>query len=65
LTRIELYPVELGFQKPRPARGRPYLAGPERAEAIIKHLAALSEPYGTTIRWDPKGFGVVELAGAR
>ncbi|OUN00755.1 MAG: hypothetical protein BAA04_00370 [Firmicutes bacterium ZCTH02-B6] len=63
LTRLELYPVELGFQKPRPSRGRPYLAGPERAEAIIRHLAALSEPYGTTIRWDPKGVGVVELAG--
>ncbi|MBO8141209.1 MAG: CapA family protein [Firmicutes bacterium] len=64
LTKIELYPVELGFQLSRPARGRPSLAGPERAEAIIRHLAELSKPYGTKVRWDPKGCGVVDLTGS-
>jgi len=61
LARIELHPIELGFGLSRAARGRPRLAGQNRAEAIIGHLAALSEPYGTRVRWDSRGFGVVEL----
>jgi len=36
--------VELGFDLPRGRKGRPRIAGDD---AILRRLAALSEPYGT------------------
>lgn len=47
---IKLYPVDLGFQKPRPNRGRPLLAKKEKALRILKNIKKLSKPYGTKIK---------------
>lgn len=49
LDRIELYPVELGFDAPRGQRGRPLLAKGEDATRILEGLADLSAPYNTDI----------------
>ena len=61
LSEVRLYPIELGFQLPRPVRGRPLLASASRGEAIIQRLAELSRRYGTRVRWHPDGYGMVEL----
>lgn len=47
LTEIRVYPLELGYGKPRPQRGRPVLASPEAADRILSRLAALSAKRGT------------------
>lgn len=47
LDRIELYPVELGFDAPRGQRGRPVLARGEDATHILEGVADLSTPYNT------------------
>lgn len=49
VERIELHPIELGFDRDRPHRGRPRLASGAEAERIIGRLSELSEPYDTTI----------------
>jgi poly-gamma-glutamate synthesis protein (capsule biosynthesis protein) len=58
LAQIRLYPLDLGFGKPRPQRGRPLLASGETAERIITRLAALSRKYGTHIIFRD-GIGVI------
>jgi len=52
LASIELYPIELGFGKPRTQRGRPLLAAGPLAEEVIAELAHLSKPYGVDIAAD-------------
>jgi poly-gamma-glutamate synthesis protein (capsule biosynthesis protein) len=47
LAEIRVYPLELGFGKPRSQRGRPMLASPEAADRILSRLAALSAKRGT------------------
>jgi poly-gamma-glutamate capsule biosynthesis protein CapA/YwtB (metallophosphatase superfamily) len=61
LDKITLIPISLGYKEPRSQRGRPRLANPEQAKAIVDELATLSAPYGTTIAWSD-GEGVI--AGA-
>lgn len=61
VTEIRLYPIDLGFGKPRAVRGRPMLAGEALGRKIIKRLERMSTPYGTRISWNPEGYGVVEL----
>ena len=46
LVALELYPVELGFGRPRPQRGLPALSDDA---AIVGHLAELSAAYNTRI----------------
>lgn len=58
LAEIRLYPVELGFRKPRPQRGRPLLAEPAAAERIVERVARLSTKYGTTVL-HRDGIGVI------
>ena len=62
MTELALYPIDLGFGKPRTVRGRPILAGEELAEKIIGDLVRLSEPYGTEIVMR-RGVGYVKLPG--
>lgn len=64
LTEIRLHPIELGFGKPRPQRGRPLPADQETGRRIIEMLAELSEPFGTTIRYD-SNLNVGVVAGPR
>lgn len=59
LERVELLPVELGFEQPRPRRGTPRIASDDRAEAILDRLADRSAAFGTEVRV-ADGVGVVE-----
>jgi poly-gamma-glutamate synthesis protein (capsule biosynthesis protein) len=58
LDRIDLYPLDLGFESSRPRRGRPFLAEETTGTRILEELADLSEPYGTTIEIED-GRGIV------
>ncbi|HLG69361.1 MAG TPA: CapA family protein, partial [Chloroflexota bacterium] len=58
LTEIRVYPLELGFGKPRSQRGRPMLASPEAADRILSRLAALSAKRGTHLAIKD-GIGVI------
>ncbi|WP_396890989.1 CapA family protein [Natronomonas sp.] len=49
LEGVRLYPLDLGYEKPRSQRGRPMLASGATASEIVERLADLSAPYGTTI----------------
>lgn len=49
LSKLELYPIEMGFGRPRSQRGRPLLAEPERGKAILDRIVRLSATYGSRI----------------
>lgn len=57
LQQLHLYPVELGFGKPRSQAGTPVLS---TNEAILRNLQRLSAPYGTEITIED-GIGKVLL----
>jgi poly-gamma-glutamate capsule biosynthesis protein CapA/YwtB (metallophosphatase superfamily) len=60
LKEIRIYPIDQGFGRPRPQRGRPLLAEGEVAERVIDRVTRLSQRYGTKIsRRDD--MGVIEL----
>jgi poly-gamma-glutamate synthesis protein (capsule biosynthesis protein) len=50
LRQIKLYPVDLGFGRPRSQRGRPLLADAESSNRILDRVALLSRRYGTEIQ---------------
>lgn len=58
LREIKLYPVELGFGRPRSQRGRPLLADAGLGEKILARVARLSERYGTQIQ-QIEGRGII------
>jgi poly-gamma-glutamate synthesis protein (capsule biosynthesis protein) len=60
LKKVELYPLYLGWDRPRSQRGRPTLAKGEIAARILERMQKLSEPYGTKIRLEGER-GVIEL----
>ncbi|PYQ74843.1 MAG: hypothetical protein DMG04_09235 [Acidobacteria bacterium] len=51
LAEVKLYPITLGYKKPRPQRGWPMLAGPELSRKIIDDVARFSTPFGTKIEF--------------
>src|SRR6266581_393550 len=51
LTGLTLYPITLGFDKPRPRRGWPMFAGPELSHKIIDDVTRFSAPFGTKIEF--------------
>ena len=60
LKQIRIHPIDQGFGRPRPQRGRPILADGEVADRVIERVTRLSQRYGTKIsrRGD---MGVIEL----
>jgi poly-gamma-glutamate capsule biosynthesis protein CapA/YwtB (metallophosphatase superfamily) len=58
LARIDLYPLDLGFRKPRWQRGRPILADENLGKEIIEKVASLSARRSTDIKW-MDGHGVI------
>ncbi|NIO49879.1 MAG: CapA family protein [Candidatus Aminicenantes bacterium] len=60
LIALRLYPISLGFGKPRTVRGRPLLAGADLSKKIILDLKRLSKPFGTTIDFKD-GIGIVRI----
>jgi len=64
LTELKLYPISLGYKKPRPRRGWPMLATAELGKKIIDDLVKFSAPFGTTIEFRD-GIGVVRIGGTK
>ncbi|MFB6108576.1 MAG: CapA family protein [Haloplanus sp.] len=60
LSRIDLYPAELGFDEPKPRHGEPLLAEGETAKRILDRLADLSAEYDTDVSL-VDGVGVIEV----
>lgn len=60
LKEIKIYPIDQGFGRSRPQRGRPVLAEGEVAERVIERVTRLSKRYGIEVsrRGD---MGVIEL----
>ena len=57
ITQVQLYPIDLGQNKPRGQKGKPVMTYDENT---LAYLAGLSEPYGTTLRVD-NGVGYIDL----
>jgi poly-gamma-glutamate synthesis protein (capsule biosynthesis protein) len=49
LKEIALYPIDMGFGRPIPQRGRPVLAQGLEARETLQWLQEVSQPYGTEI----------------
>ncbi len=60
LHEIRLYPIDLGFKRPRSQRGRPVLAENEVNDEILKLFQRLSAPYGTRVDVE-NGVGVIKI----
>ena len=58
LTKLELFPIQLGIGEPRYRIGNPSFC-PDRG--IIERLHQMSAKYGTTITVNQEGIGVVQL----
>ena len=60
LSELKLYPISLGYKKPRAQRGWPMLAAPELAKKIIDDVIQFSTPFGTAIDFKD-GVGIVRI----
>ena len=60
LKEIRIFPIDQGFGRPRPQRGRPLLAHGEVANRVIDRVTRLSLRYGTQIT-NRDGVGLIEL----
>ena len=58
LKEIKLHPITLGFQLPRPVRGRPMLSNGAHGQEVLEGLAKLSAEFGTTMTIED-GVGVI------
>jgi hypothetical protein len=54
LSTIELIPLDLGFDKALPERGRPLVASPALGREIIDGVKSMSKAYGTEIEYIPE-----------
>jgi poly-gamma-glutamate synthesis protein (capsule biosynthesis protein) len=62
LDRVRLIPVDLGFGKPLPIRGRPKLASTELAKKIVGDVIGNSRRYGTDIDyWGSANTAVIKI----
>jgi len=61
IERIDLHPIDLGFEEPRSGRGYPRYADAETGERIVERLSALSEPYDTDVLYE-EGRGRVRIS---
>lgn len=60
VEEIQLTPINMGFDKPRSGKGRPYLASSSDGRRIIERIKKLSEPFGTKISIR-EGIGCVSI----
>jgi poly-gamma-glutamate synthesis protein (capsule biosynthesis protein) len=60
LKEIRIHPIDQGFGRPRPQRGRPVLAEGEVAARVIERVARLSRRYGTKVT-ARNGMGSIEF----
>ena len=59
LTRLEMLPIDLGFQKGVQYKGLPYAAEPETAKRIFRSLESLSATKGVKLTQRPDG--IIEM----
>jgi poly-gamma-glutamate synthesis protein (capsule biosynthesis protein) len=64
LTELKLYPISLGYKKPRTQRGVPMFAGPESSRKIIDDVTKFSAQFGTKVEFKD-GIGVVAVGATR
>jgi hypothetical protein len=57
---VLLYPIDMGFGRPIPQRGRPVLAEGPVAQRTLKWLQDVSRPFGTEISIE-EDLGVIRL----
>ncbi len=55
LTELTLHPIDLGRQRPRPARGTPRMAAAAHGRVVLGRLAELSAPFGLTMAVQERG----------
>jgi poly-gamma-glutamate synthesis protein (capsule biosynthesis protein) len=60
LKAIKIYPIDQGFGRPRPQRGRPVLAEGEVAARVLERVIRLSQRYDTKIVVRD-GVGIIEV----
>ena len=60
LDQVLLYPIDMGYGRPIPQRGRPVLSTREVGDETLKWLQKVSEPFGTEISI-VDGVGVIRL----
>ena len=60
LKEIRIHPIDQGFGRPRPQRGRPVLAEGEVANRVLERVARLSRRYGTKVEVR-NGVGIVGI----
>lgn len=60
LKEIRIHPIDQGFGRPRPQRGRPLLAEGEVANRVIERVMRLSQRYGTKLS-NCDGVGIIEV----
>jgi poly-gamma-glutamate synthesis protein (capsule biosynthesis protein) len=60
LREIRIFPVDVGYGKPRWQQGRPILADGEVAQEILERYQRLSKPFGTNVNIDGN-VGIVRL----
>ncbi len=60
LDEVVIYPIDLGYGRTRPQRGRPVLADQKTGQKIIERVARLSRPYGTNLEWRDSA-GVIKV----
>jgi hypothetical protein len=57
---IKLMPIDLGYGRPRPQRGRPMMADAKLSQKILERMEQLSQPFGTAIEIEGNT-GVIRL----
>ena len=60
LYEVRLHPLDLGFGRSIPNRGRPLLAGGDLACEVLEWLRELSKPFGTRIDIED-GQGIIRV----
>ncbi|HYT55189.1 MAG TPA: CapA family protein, partial [Verrucomicrobiae bacterium] len=60
LKEIKIHPIDQGFGRPRPQRGRPLLAEGQVADRVIERVARLSKRYRTKVV-NREGIGVIDI----
>jgi poly-gamma-glutamate capsule biosynthesis protein CapA/YwtB (metallophosphatase superfamily) len=62
VREVRLLPLDLGFDRPLPVRGKPCLADAALGRRIVDRVAELSRPYGTVVRYlEGENAGWVDL----
>lgn len=60
LTQVNLYPLDLGYGRPRSQRGRPLIADEKYGREIIARIARISKALGAEIAYQD-GYGIISV----